>query len=118
MKHNIICVLITILISSIFATAQFKIKIPKIKKPDMAKSVTDVGDSAGMSRGKNRQMVIDDGFTFFEATPVKVHSPKHRGYIAKGWTLTANLRAFGTFPDDSGFKVVVAKSGSAVATYL
>lgn len=118
MKKSILYGLAAILFLSTFANAQFKIKIPKIKKKKISKVRKDIGKSIGISTGKNRQMVIDDGFTFFEATPVKVRSPKTRGYVAKGWTLTGNLRAFGTFPDDSGFKMVIAKNGKALATYL
>ncbi len=119
MKRNLVYVVATILFLTTFTSAQFgKLKLPKINKKKVEKHKADkIGKSIGSSKGKNRQMTIDDGFTFFEATPVKVHSPKLRGYVAKGWTLTANLRAFGTYPDNSGFKMVVRKSGNAVATY-
>ena len=68
-----------------------------------------------MSGGKNRQMVMDDGYTFFDATPVTEYSEKNRGDIAKGWTMTAYLRAFGTYPNNSGFNVVVSKNGKALS---
>ena len=119
MKKTIISGLVTILFLSTVATAQFKIKIPKIKKPKVPKVSEKVNKSVGSTKGKNRQMVIDDGFTFFEAKPVKSERiAKYRGYIAKGWTLTGNFRAFGTFPDNSGFKMVVAKNGKALAKYM
>ena len=118
MKRNLLCALSVILVLSTFTSAQFTLKIPKInKKKIKTPKVSRVGKSVGGARGQNRQMTIDDGFTFFEATPVKVRSPKTRGYVAKGWTLTANLRVFGTYPDDSGFKMVVEKNRKAVATY-
>lgn len=119
MKRNIICVLTTILFLSTFASAQFKLKIPKIPKVNKEKlKVPDAPGNMGSSNGKNRQMMIDDGFTFFEATPVTERSAKLRGDISKGWTLTAKLRAFGTFPDQSSFKLIVSQNGKALATYL
>ena len=60
-------------------------------------------------------MVMDDGYTFFDATPVTEYSEKNRGDIAKGWTMTAYLRAFGTYPNNSGFNVVVSKNGKALS---
>ena len=118
MKRQFLYGLIGILAFSTIGIAQFKIKIPKIKKKLKAPKVSDVKKSAGGARGKNRQMVIDDGFTFFEAKPVKSERiEKYRGYIAKGWTLKGYLRAFGTFPDDSGFRMVVSQNGKAVAKY-
>ena len=40
--------------------------------------------SAQSGGAKNRQDVLDDAYTFFEAKPVKERSEKYRGYIAKG----------------------------------
>ncbi len=122
MKKSIIYGVITILILSTFATAQFpKFKIPKITKPKIPKIDKNIGENVGKdvgsSKGSNRQMVIDDGYTFFEAEPVKERSEKYRGFVAKGWTLKSSLRAFGTYPDSSSFKVVVEDNGKAVATY-
>ena len=118
MNRSIIYGIVTILLLSTVVAAQFKIKIPKIKKKKIPKVGKDIGKSAGMSKGKNRQMLIDDGFTFFEATPVKSERiAKYRGYIAKGWTLKGYFRAFGTFPDSSGFKMVVSQSGKSLVTY-
>ena len=109
--------LMAILFLSTFGNAQFKLKIPKRIKSKTSNMNVNKGKRIGSSSGKNRQMVIDDGFTFFEATPVKAHSPKFSGYIAKGWTLTGHLRAFGTFPDNSTFKMIVMKNGKTLATY-
>ncbi|MCB1023469.1 MAG: hypothetical protein KDB79_03710 [Acidobacteria bacterium] len=118
MNKSLYFSVIAILILSTFATAQFKIKIPKIgKEKPQVPNVTESGNASGSSGGKNRQMVIDDGFTFFEATPVKERSEKYKGDISKGWTLTANLRVFGTFPNNSGFKIIVIQNGKALATY-
>lgn len=73
--------------------------------------------NAQSGAAKNRQDVLDDGYTFFEAKPVKEYSQKYGGNIAKGWTLNSYLRAFGTYPDYSGFKIEVLKGSIVVATY-
>ncbi|MEZ5344179.1 MAG: hypothetical protein R2681_01370 [Pyrinomonadaceae bacterium] len=115
MKKQLAYGITAILILSSAAAAQFKIKIPKISKEKSP--IQSAKTSTGSSGGKDRQMVIDDGFTFFEATPVKERSEKYSGDISKGWTLTSNLRAFGTFPNNSGFKIVVLQNGKALAAY-
>lgn len=122
MKRTTILTAIAILILSTVASAQFKIKIPKIKTPKIPKVNKDiketVNSNAASAKGKNRQMVIDDGFTFFKAEPVQSERiEKYNGYIAKGWTLEGHFRVFGTFPDNSNMKMVVVKNGKALATY-
>ncbi len=121
MKKLIIYTTLTILILSTFASAQFPIKIPKIKVPKIPKVDKNIGENisknVGSVKGENRQMVIDDGFTYFAAEAVKERSEKYRGNISKGWTLRSSLRAFGTFPDMSSFKIVVEDKGKTVATY-
>lgn len=119
MKSYVILVIAGMFLISTVASAQFpKIKIPGINKEKI--KVPGSANSGGFSssNGENRQMVIDDGFTFFEATPVTERSEKLSGDISKGWTLTAKLRAFGTFPDQSSFKLNVIQNGKTVATYL
>ena len=118
MKKNIVFSVVAILFLSTLAAAQFpKIKVPKLPKvPKIDKNIgTEIGNTTGSSKGKNRQNVMDDGFTFFEAEPVKEYSDKYNGEISKGWTMTAYLRAFGTFPKNSGFNVVVGKNGKALS---
>ena len=118
MKKNIVFSILAVFFLSTFAAAQFpKIKIPTVKTPKLPAGAEQAKNGVGMSGGKNRQNVMDDGFTFFEATPVTEYNDKSSGYISKGWTLTANLRAFGTFPNNSGFKIEVAQNGKALATY-
>lgn len=119
MKKHIIYLVITILFLSTFAAAQFP-KIPKLPKvpkvPKVDRNIgQEIGNTTGLPKGKNRQNVIDDGFTFFDAKPVEEYSEKYRGQISTGWTMTAHLRAFGTFPKNSGFNVVVAKNGKALS---
>jgi hypothetical protein len=116
MKKSILYALAAILFLSTVVFAQFpKISIPKIKTPKIPKAGKDIGSSAGTSKGKNRQMVMDDGYTFFDATPVTERSEKYRGDISKGWTMTAHIRAFGTYPKNSGFNVVISKNGKALS---
>ncbi len=118
MKKTVILVSAAILLLSTLAAAQFpKIKLPDLKTPKVPKVADQAKNSSGMSGGKNRQNVIDDGYTFFDATPVTERSEKYRGDIAKGWTLTSYLRAFGTYPDSSGFSVVVSKAGKTLAKF-
>ncbi|MEK7723419.1 MAG: hypothetical protein AAB336_03655, partial [Acidobacteriota bacterium] len=112
MKKQIIYLTITILFLSTFAAAQFP-KIPQI--PKVPKIDKNIGSSVGMSGGKNRQNVMDDGFTFFDARPVTERSDKYNGDVSKGWTMRANLRAFGTYPKNSGFNVVVSKNGKVLS---
>lgn len=119
MKKNIIFSVVAILFLSTFAAAQFpKIKIPTVKTPKLPKDVGDMKNKSGMSGGKNRQNVMDDGYTLFEAKPVKEYSDKLRGEVSKGWSLTPYLRAFGTFPNNSGFNVVVSKNGKALGKFV
>ena len=123
MKKPILYGLITILFLATFATAQFpKIKIPKLPKVDKEKiktsEVPGVSNSLGSTKGKNRQNVMDDGYTLFDATPVKEYSDKLRGEISKGWSLYPYLRAFGTFPNNSGFNVIVSKNGKALGKFV
>ncbi len=100
MKKITLYTTLTILILSTFAAAQFpKIKIPKIKKPKIPKIDKNIGENVvsknvGSSKGSNRLMVIDDGYTFFPGRePVKSERiEKYRGYIAKGWTLKSSRR--------------------------
>jgi hypothetical protein len=117
MKKHIIYLAITILFLSTFAAAQFpKIKIPKLPKtPKIDKNVgNEIGKTSGSSKGKNRQNVIDDGYTFFEAEPVNEYNDKLSGELSKGWTMKVHLRAFGTYPKNSGFNIVIGKGGKAL----
>ncbi len=115
MNKTILYAITAILFLSTFATAQFpKIKIPTVNTPKLPKLDKMIPSSVGMSGGKNRQMVIDDGYTFFEARPIEEYNAQYRGQIAKGWTMVAHLRAFGTFPKNSGFNVVIGKNGKAL----
>jgi len=112
MKRTIAYSFLTALLFSTFVSAQFRIKIPKIKKPkvlqgEQAKTSTD--------NVKTRSMVLDDGFTFFDAEVVEVLDTRLHRMTDKGWTLKSHLRLFGDFPRRSGFNVVVSKAGRVLA---
>lgn len=94
------------------ASGQINIRLPKIgapKKEDVAGNKMPTSSSS--SKSSNRQMVIDDGFTFFDAEPLQEYSAAARRQVGIGWHLRSNLRMFGTVPNRSGFNVVVSKAG-------
>ena len=115
-KYTILFILTAFLTVSV--NAQFRIKVPKIKKPKINRPAAETQannskvrkDSASLLT-KSREMVMDDGFTFFDAEPVKVHDPSIRGYKDAGWNMMVYLRLFGTFPARSGLKLIVSKDG-------
>jgi hypothetical protein len=63
----------------------------------------------------DRQIVMDDGYTFFDAEPVDEYDAKIRGKRDTGWYLKSDLRILGSFPKRSAFKLVVKKSGKELA---
>jgi hypothetical protein len=106
-KTVFIALMITALASaSVFG--QFTIKIPGLNKKEGSK--TENASQTG-SGGQNRQMVIDDAFTFFDAEPLQEYSAAARRQVGIGWHLRPYLRMFGTVPNRSGFNVVVSKGG-------
>ena len=112
---SLIAVCMLILIPS-EAYAQFRIKIPKIKKPNPTQPKTPPKETltsaaAAPISAQNRQMVMDDGFTFFDAEPVKEYDSAARLNKDIGWHLTAYLRVLGDFPNRSAFRVVVKQNG-------
>ncbi|MBK9163393.1 MAG: hypothetical protein IPM21_05670 [Acidobacteria bacterium] len=89
--------------------SQIRLRLPKVGVPKKE----DVGKATESQSGSNanRQLVIDDGFTFFDAEPLQEHSAAARRQVGIGWHLTSHLRMFGTVPNRSGFNVVVSKAG-------
>ncbi len=65
-----------------------------------------------------RQMVMDDGFTFFGAEPVKARNPRNDGDVDVGWYLAPKLRLMGTFPDNSGFRLIVRQNGKELSKFI
>lgn len=128
-----ILLLIIFTFTSASAEAQFRIKVPKIKKPKVnkpkpipkpnptqdsnpAKEVSETNTSlATTSTPSNRQMVMDDAYTFFDAEPVEEYDSQVRLNKDVGWYLKSDLRIFGTVPKRSAFRVVVKQNGKSLA---
>ncbi len=132
-KHAI---LIIIGLTATFANAQFPIKIPKIKVPKVEQPKTEStprpSDNPTQTNQPNnpvekmptkvsvsqydRQMVMDDGFTYFDAE----HKNKSASNSLKdqdvGWYMKSSLRLLGTFPERSAFRVVVKKNGKQLTS--
>lgn len=109
-------------------SAQIKIGLPKVKLPkkedvvEKTKQATGTSDTGslptstvGSGRTSNRQFVIDDAFTFFDAEPLQEYSASLKRQVGTGWYLRSDLRMFGTVPNRSGFKLVVTKAGKQLA---
>ena len=63
-----------------------------------------------------RQMVMDDAATFFDAEPVKEYDSKLRLQKDVGWYLKSTLRILGTFPQRSAFRIAVKKNGNQLTS--
>ncbi len=103
----------------------------------IAANLTVVGQTSGRQRGKrpdkpaepsvssnqpnlatataNRNGVVDDGFTWFEAVSTEALGQNNIPY-STGWVLKTHLRLFGDYPNRSAIRLVVARAGKAVAT--
>ncbi len=130
MKRNVVLFLLLSL-SLVSANAQFpisipKINLPKVEKPRPGNTPTTQTDprtgtpsaSAGSEGGKsqNRQMVMDDGYTLFNAEPLgKFDNTLKRG-VDIGWYLKSRLRILGTFPARSAFRIGLKKSGKQISS--
>lgn len=139
MRTKLLFATIAALILSSTLAAQFPIKIPKIdipkveapKTPEQSnnESVPPTSQTTNNSREANspkqnssapnarRQMVMDDGYTFFGAEPVKVRNSRNDGDVDIGWYLVPNLRLMGTFPDNSAFRLKVKQNGKELSNF-
>ena len=63
-----------------------------------------------------RQMVMDDGYTFFGAEPVEEYDSKVSLNKDIGWYLESRLRLMGTFPKRSAFRIAVVKNGKQLSS--
>ncbi len=111
---------ITILaITAAFVPAQFKLKVPKIPKTSKPQTVTQKPVETPVQTTQparaGRQLVMDDGYTFFDAEPVEEYNSKLRLQQDIGWYLRSDLRLLGTFPERSAFRVVVKKDGKSLS---
>lgn len=112
MKRTII--LLALIVLSMPAAAFSQIRLPKLtlpKKPDIKTS--DDAPTGGPAMQK--QAVIDDGFTFFDAEPVEEYNAQLARKVSTGWHLRSSLRMFGTAPNRSGFYLDVSKAGKVLA---
>lgn len=108
MTNRYLILLVTLLFLSAESSAQFTINFPNIGVPK-------AGATASTGKASNRQLVLDDGFTFFDAEPLQEYSAAARRQVGIGWHLRSNLRMFGTVPNRSGFNLVVRKAGRQLA---
>ena len=124
MRITKLTAIFTFIFTLIFAqisSAQFNIKIPKIKKKSKVeqpkrKSASVSNTNLINARPKSREMVMDDAFTYFEAIPLpKPHLTESRE-MDDGWMLKSHLRVLGTFPRRSAFKISILKNGKVIAT--
>lgn len=97
---------VIVLLAANTAFTQITLRLPGLGTPKQ----TSAGNLPGM-QSSNRQMVIDDGFTFFDAEPLQEYSASARRQVGIGWHLRSSLRMFGTAPNRSGFNLVVSKGG-------
>ena len=113
--------ILILMIFSVSVSAQIKLRLPKVELPKKESAQESVNKTASTttsgssSKGSNRQMVIDDGFTFFDAEPLQEYSNQLRRQVGIGWYLKSRLRMFGTVPNRSAFKLVVSKAGKELA---
>ncbi|MEZ5429320.1 MAG: hypothetical protein R2747_23935 [Pyrinomonadaceae bacterium] len=126
------CTLLLVIfaLTAVYADGQFNIKIPKVKKPKIETPKTDdpvqkadplekaaSKEAEGVAaRPSNRQMVMDDAATFFDAEPVKEYDEKIHLDKDVGWYLKSSLRILGTFPKRSAFRIAVKKNGNELAS--
>ncbi len=115
-----ILILLTACTNSVFG--QFRIKVPKIKKPKVEKTKhkqevqkTD-GNSANTGTPSNRQMVMDDAYTFFNAEHKTNFASSSRKDQDLGWYMKSRLRLMGTFPGRSAFRIAVVKNGKQLSS--
>ena len=122
-KPTAIFTFIFALIFAQISSAQFNIKIPKIKKKSKVEqpkkknvSVSNTNGRLIDSRPESREMVMDDAFTYFEANPITKRDASKARDVDDGWVLKSYLRVMGTFPRRSAFKISVLKNGKVLGT--
>jgi hypothetical protein len=107
------------------ASAQIKIKVPKVPSMSGGDKVQDsktpqrpnVPVPAGStSSSYDRQMVMDDAFTNFDAEHVNKYASNSLKDQDLGWYLKSDLRLMGTFPERSAFRVAVKKNGKQLSS--
>lgn len=65
-----------------------------------------------------RQDVVDDGYTWFEAPSAATNTGPNGAPVHQGWMLKSYVRIIGEYPAGSKIKFVVSKAGRPVGTTL
>lgn len=65
-----------------------------------------------------RQDVVDDGFTWFEAPMAETNTGPNQSPVSQGWMLKSYVRIFGEYPSGSKIKFVVSRGGKTTGTTL
>ena len=73
---------------------------------------------ASAAVSQNRQDVVDDGFTWFEAPVASTNTGVNNAPVHHGWMLKAYARIFGSYPEGTQIKFVVLKNGKPTGTTL
>lgn len=127
MKKQIIIFILMVLVNVVAVDAQINIRLSRVNVPQKEEIrtpevPTDASSPMNTQRGSsptgsrsNRQIVIDDGYTFFDAEPLQEYSNQLRRQVGIGWYLRSHLRMFGTVPNRSAFNVVVSKGGKELS---
>jgi hypothetical protein len=136
MKRYAILILL-IGLTATFVNAQFPIKIPKIKIPKVEQpkpqntpqpsnnptqnnqpnNSSSNNTNSQFGKSQARQMVMDDGYTFFGAAPAEEYDSKVSLNKDVGWYLESRLRLMGTFPKRSAFRIAVVKNGKQLSSF-
>ena len=74
MNIKLLVTLFAILFLAAAGPAQINLKLPKIVPISRDKSPAKENGRDSSGKSSNRQMVIDDGFTFFDAEPLQEYS--------------------------------------------
>lgn len=114
---NFIATLLILMACTVSVFGQFRIKVPKIKKPKVKKTQPKqkVQETNAGSAVAQKQMVMDDAYTFFDAEPVKEYDSSISLNKDIGWYLKPKLRILGSFPRRSSFLLKVKKNGKELS---
>jgi hypothetical protein len=110
---KIICVVCVVIAANLTAFGQVRQRGKRPDKPAEPTVTSNPSNSTTLTA--NRNGVIDDGFTWFEAVSTEALGQNNIPY-STGWVLKTHLRVFGEYPNRSALKLVVSKAGKAVAT--
>ncbi len=84
----------------------------RIGQPKISNSLSD---NPAIGKAQNRQMVMNDGYTFFSAKEFKRYERNKIPGFKNGWYLEPSLQILGTFPISSAFRILVKKNGKVLS---